>query len=106
MRLPLWNITEMNGYIPITTFWEDFSIADAFGVEAVKDTFNRAFEEWKSDYKYLTELVLVLNHKIWQWFGENKELAMTYNDFWDKASEYALDNLKDEEFGYYWKWTD
>lgn len=106
MKLPLWNITEMNGYIPITTFWEDFSIADAFGVEAVKDTFNRAFEGWKADYKYLTELVLVLNHKIWQWYGKNDELAMAYNKLWEKAGEYAYDNLKDEEFGYFWKWTD
>ena len=49
------------GYTPQTTFWEDFSIADPFGLEAVQDTFNRAFEEWKSDHIYLTELVLVLN---------------------------------------------
>lgn len=26
-------------YECITTFWEDFSIADAFGIEAIKDTF-------------------------------------------------------------------
>ena len=30
-----------------TTFWQDFSIADAFGVAAIKDTFKRAFAEWK-----------------------------------------------------------
>ena len=53
-----------NGYELQTTFWNDFSIADRFGLSAVQDTFNRAFEEWKEDYKYLTELVLVLNHKF------------------------------------------
>lgn len=26
---------------------EDFSIADVFGVDAIKDTYSRAFEEWK-----------------------------------------------------------
>ena len=51
-------------YECITTFWEDFSIADAFGIEAIKDTFKRAFEEWKTNYKYLTELVIVLNIKL------------------------------------------
>lgn len=56
-----------NGYELQTTFWNDFSIADQFGLSAVQDTFNRAFEEWKENYKYLTELVLVLNHKIWQY---------------------------------------
>ena len=57
---------EEAGYKVQTTFWEDFTIADFFGVKAIQDTFDRAFGEWKKDYKYLTELILVLNHKIWQ----------------------------------------
>ena len=28
-----------------TTFWMDFTIADRFGINAVKDTFKRAYEE-------------------------------------------------------------
>ena len=39
-------IFEMIGYEPKTTFWSDFSIADMFGVEGVKDTYNRAKDEW------------------------------------------------------------
>ena len=34
-----------NGYELQTTFWEDFSIADRFGLMAILDTFNRAFKE-------------------------------------------------------------
>lgn len=49
------------GYETFTTFFEDFTIAEYFGVNAIKDTYNRAFNEWKNDYKYLTELVMVLN---------------------------------------------
>lgn len=30
-----------------TTFWEDFDIADRFGVEAIRDTYKRARAEWK-----------------------------------------------------------
>ena len=101
-----WNITELNGYQPMTTFWQDFSIAEMFSIDAVKETFIRVFEEWKKDYKYLTELVLVLNHKIWQWYSSDSELALVYNELWSKADEYAYDNLKDEEFGYFWMWTD
>ena len=55
-----------NGYDLITTFWGDFSIADKYGIAGVKDTYKRAFSEWKDDYKFFTELTLVLNHKIWQ----------------------------------------
>ena len=33
-----------------TTFFQDFSIADAFGLSAVEDTYKRAFEEKLSRY--------------------------------------------------------
>lgn len=36
-----WPIEEQTGYKPQTTFWQDFSIADAFGADAISDTFNR-----------------------------------------------------------------
>ena len=56
--------------------------------------------------EYLTELVMVLNHKIWQWYKRNEELANVYNELWEEASEYALDNLKDNELDYYFDVTD
>ena len=65
ITVPTWNIEAFNGYKTITSFWSDFSIADHFGEKGIKDTFQKVFEEWKGNYKYLTELVLVLNHKIW-----------------------------------------
>ena len=34
---------EQTGYKCFTTFFEDFTIAEKFGLNAVKDTFNRAF---------------------------------------------------------------
>lgn len=75
-----WPIEEMTGYKPKTTFWLDFTIADNFGADAVKDTYSRAFNEWKTDHVYLTELVLVLNWKIWQHYEINEPLARIYND--------------------------
>lgn len=68
-----------NGYELQTTFWSDFTVADLFGLSAIQDTFNRAFEEWKDSYKYLTELILVLNHKIWQHHETKPEVAELYN---------------------------
>lgn len=95
-----------NGYELQTTFWNDFSIADRFGISAIQDTFNRAFEEWKGDYKYLTELILVLNHKIWQYYETRPEVAKLYNSLWEQADLYAQDNLKDDELSYYYDVTD
>lgn len=95
-----------NGYEVRTTFWEDFSIADVFGLPAIQDTFNRAFEEWKEDYKYLTELILVLNHKIWQHYEKNPNVATLYNSLWEQTDRYAIENLKGEELEYYYDVTD
>lgn len=106
ISIPRWNITELSGYVPKTTFWEDFSIADRFGITAIKDTYKRAFEEWKSDYIYLTELVMVLNHKVWQWYERDEDKANLYNDLWEKTDAYACENLKDDELRYFYETTD
>lgn len=95
-----------NGYDLITTFWEDFSIADKYGVAGVKDTYKRAFSEWKDDYKFFTELTLVLNHKIWQHYESNRKLAALYDRLWREADEYAMNNFKGEELDYYYRITD
>jgi len=100
------HIKNLNGYETITTFWDDFSIADMFGIDAIKGTYNRAFDEWKTDHKYLTELVLVLNHKIWFWHKKNDEYAQLYNELWRQTDTWAMDNLDKEEFNYYWKVLD
>jgi hypothetical protein len=97
---------EQTGYECFTTFFEDFTIAERFGLNAVKDTFNRAFKEWKSNYKYLTELTMVLNWKIWQHYEKNEKLAELYNSLWEKADTYAYENLKGEELSYFYSATD
>lgn len=101
-----WNIEAMCGYHPITTFYMDFSIADGFGISAIKDTYKRAMDAWKSDYKYLTELVMVLNWKIWEHYESNERLARVYNDLWKKADLYATEHLKGDELTYFYRTTD
>ena len=96
MNIRTWNIEEMTGYKPMTTFYEDFSIADMFGKNAILETFNTAFNQWKSDYQYLTELVMALNWKIFEHYENNQEIAKVYNDLWEKADLYATENLKGE----------
>lgn len=99
-------MTLANGYVLTTTFWEDFSIADRFGADAIKDTFKRAFKEWKGNHIYLTELVIVLNHKIWQHYEKNDAYAELYNDLWEKADNYACTHLKGEELSHFYRITD
>lgn len=101
-----WNVEEFCGYKPITTFWDDFSIADRFGESAVSDTFNRAFDDWKSNYKYLTELAMVLNHKSWEYEVINPDLCELYVELYYKVNDYAVNNLSDEELAYYYRTLD
>ena len=61
---------------------------------------------WKHDYKYLTELVLVLNHKAWQHQDMNPVLSELYIQLYEIADNYAIDNLKGYELKYFFEVTD
>jgi len=106
MKIKTWNIEAMTGYKPKTTFYEDFSIADRFGVDAVVDTYRVAMLAWKDDVEYLTELVMALNWKIWEHYGTNDELARAYDALWRKADAYAVENLKGDDLAYFYRTTD
>lgn len=98
-----------NGYTCFTTFWSDFYIAELFGTEAIIDTWERCMDSWKTDYKYLTELVIVLNYKIWYFYeGEKKNdtYAKLYNELWSFTDNYACENLKGDELKYFYETTD
>lgn len=94
-----------NGYDLITTFWEDFSIADKYGVAGVKDTYKRAFSEWEDDYKFFTELTLVLNHKtigMWMW-GDVKGYVLEKKVKFVKKYK---DKSREDEEGEEWEEVD
>lgn len=106
MNIKIFDSESAFGYKQITTFYEDFSIADHFGIDAIKDTYKRAFKDWKKDYKYLTELVMVLNWKIWEHNGSNDAYAELYDTLWKEADEYACTHLKGDELSYFYRTTD
>ena len=97
---------EMSGYQPITTFWSDFTIAEAFGASAIKDTYNRAFNDWKNNTEYITELTLILNWKIWYWQDKNEATARLYDSLWGETDQWCMDNLKGDDLSYFLRTTD
>ena len=99
---------EQLGYECITTFWDDFSIADAWGDYAIRDTFKDC-KQWLKDYKYWTELVLVLNWKLWYHYDRhNDELAKTYDDLWRQAENMFYKKYSKDKIAtaWYYKITD
>jgi len=113
-------MSENNGYKRFTTFVSDFALAEPFGDNAIKDTYNRASRSWLSDYKYFTELIMSLNHLCWFWHANNEHgLSELYSDLYYKAldmfdSKYAKSEndteeeaaKKEEACSYMFRWTD
>lgn len=108
MTIKDWNIKEMTGYEPKTTFYTDFSLAEPFGLAAICDTYTRATNEWKSNIEYITELSMVLNWKIWEHHGKNDVFAKMYNDLWDKCCTLIEQTFEgnEEALSYFYRTTD
>lgn len=117
INIPNWNIEKLTGYKPKTTFYSDFSIADKFGLEAIKDTFDRVFKEWNSNADYVTELTMVLNWKCWEHyhrarkeitpFCENhNEIGQWYKDKYYEMLDWADRNLKGDDLKYFYNTID
>lgn len=107
MKIKDWNIEEMTGYKPKTSFYRDFSIADMFGIDAIKDTFKRAFNEWKDDTEYFTELAMALNWKMWEHDDNgNQKYIKLYYELWQQADDYVFKHWNEEQRSYYYRITD
>lgn len=100
----------MAGYEPRTSFWMDFTIADMFGRDSIRNTYDRALREWKSNTEYLTELVMVLNWKCWEWHNTREEYAERYSRFYaelyEQADMYCMDHLSGDDMDYYLRTVD
>lgn len=119
------NLEAMGNFVPQFTFYSDFSIAEYCEVYkddayAVRDTYNRVIEAWAEDYKALTEVVLMLNHKAWafsdrvdsHYLGCSDERAEKYVNLYVKLYEEAVDEFmtrygnNQEAMDYYFQVTD
>ena len=95
------SLEKMLNYKFESSFWEEFSIAEDYGLEGIKRHYDTVFEQYKDNLKYLTELVLVLNIKIFIWYGVDDDLGQTYDQLWKETDGYALETLKGDDLHYY-----
>lgn len=95
-----------NGYQMRTTFWQDFTIAEAFGLDAIQDTYDRAFAEWHDNVEYVTELCMVLNWKLFQWYEKDRDFYFLYVNLYYDVDDWCYRNLKGDDLTYFLKTTD
>ena len=97
----------MCGYTQRTTFWDDFTIAEKFGVSAIKDTYKNAFTSWKTDVVFITELVLVLNWKMLYMDERHMtEKSVMYYKCWVELSNWCERHLEAGAYEYFLNVTD
>jgi len=119
------NLGDMSSYKPKYTFYSDFAIAEFYFVygkdkNSIKETYDRVIKSWSSSYEALTEIILVLNHKIWAFFQDvdtqylgidkekGKEIAGIYNELWKKTEDlfFKLYENNDDAMSHYYEVTD
>lgn len=73
---------------PSSLYYADFKVAEAFGMDAVKDTLKNCGELEKLDPLMATELAVVANHLCWEHFeAKRTELSRFYCDIWERIRE-------------------
>ncbi len=122
------NLADMSGYERKYTFYADFGIAEYCEVykaepNAVKDTYKRVIDSWGKSIKAMAEIVMVLNHKIWSFYGKvdssylgcseewRQHFVDIYNELYEDCvnfidSQYSKGVFTEEDMDYYWQVTD
>jgi hypothetical protein len=89
------NLGDMTDWKPSYTFYSDFAIAEFCQVwmrekNAVKKTYNQVVKSWGDNYKALTEIVMVLNHKSWA-FAKPNRVDAKYLNVGDAWADYFVE---------------
>ncbi len=109
----------VNQHLPLGplqyTFAADFAIADWCGKDDVLDTYKRVKDEWLSDYKAFTEVVIALNMLSWanaalknQGFDGREEFIELYASLYHQAVRDFYDKYdgNTEACDYFFEMTD
>lgn len=102
-------VAEMFNYEFQTSFWEDLALCERYwrinGDDGILEYYNNAIEASESNYRMLTELALVLSWKTWKYFGKIDDLGRLYEGLMTKTTDYAMNNLEDDELDYFLRET-
>lgn len=102
-----WKMAKNIGYQPKTNFWDMFTEVEP-KEEKIKQLAEILFKKYENDYKALTELIMVINHKSWEYFNYNTVLSVLYSNLYFKYDQMAMKALgkNKEAIEYYFKTLD
>lgn len=106
---------ESLGYHCEYTFVQDLILAEWFGLDKVRETYETFKREWLGDYKAWTEVVMSLNLLIWFHDGliengieENADAEELYDELYFKSKDDFYDKYtgNEEACNYFFQCTD
>ena len=101
-------LAQFTDWRPTQLYWQRFSIAERYGKDEIIRVYDDILKESKDNFKLLTELVMVLNHKSWQHCEDIDHSAFCdiYSNLFYKTQKYALDHLTGDGLNYFLDVTD
>ena len=101
-------LEQFTDWRPTTLYWQRFSIAERYGKEELLRVYHEIFNESKNDYKLITELVMILNHKSWEHCENlmNSDFCSLYANLFREVRNYAEATLEGDELQYFLDVTD
>ena len=99
------NLADMSDYKRKYTFYADFGIAEYCEVykndkNAVEDTYKRVEESWGKSIEAITEVVMVLNHKIWSFYGHVDSSYLGCSEEWREHFQSVYQSLYEKCVAY------
>lgn len=99
-------LAEIGGYTRKYTFFSDLAIAECYGIDAIKDTYNRIMKEWIGNRDAICEALISINYKSWRFAEEpdKQDLVEFYSELYYKALDevvkYYEENDRNDDLAY------
>ena len=106
---------EVSGHEMQYIFAQDFAIADWYDEKSVKETYNRAVNEWKDNYKAMTEMAVQLSYMSYahsqlkeQGIAGRDPFIALYSSLFEKVTDFFYKHFENnhEACSHFFDWTD
>lgn len=109
-QFKLYFISIGSSYVPFTTYASDFILAEIEGSAGVIKTAKDAWNNWKTDYKWATEIIMAINFLAWYHYDVDVNLPLSelYSELYYKYMDLYYEQFErnSEATEYFFEMTD